>query len=79
MKSIHKIRAKWMLYFAEKDLVPKKALTVFRPNLSVEDRGRMLSLFFGKPRFTEDDLDEWRNIKKAIERTDERNNGKIFS
>ena len=68
-----------MLYFAERDLVPKKVLMVFRPELSPEDRSRMMSLFFGKPKFTEEDLDDWRRIKKSIERTDERNNGKLFS
>jgi hypothetical protein len=79
MKSIHRIRANWTLYFAERDIVPKKVLSVFRPNLSKGDRGRMLSLFYGKPKFTSSDIEEWANIKKAIERTDERNNGKIFS
>ena len=68
-----------MNYFADKDINPKKALLVFRPEYDKEQVSRMMSLFFGKPRFNDEDIDDWRAIKKCIERTEDRNNGKLFS
>lgn len=79
MKSVHKTRAKWLIYFANKNINPKKALLVFRPEYNKVDVSRMMSLFFGTPKFTEADIEDWRAIKKCIERTEDRNNGKLFS
>jgi hypothetical protein len=52
---------------------------VFRPEYDKPDISRMMSLFFGTPKFTEADIEDWRAIKKCIERTEDRNNGKLFS
>ena len=79
MKSVHKKRAKWFLYFAERNINPRKALMVFRPDYDKKRISRMMSLFFGTPKFNEEDVEDWRAIKKWIERTEDRNNGKLFS
>lgn len=79
MKSIHKYRAEWLRYFAEKDINPRKALDIFRPEYNESKVRSMMSLFRGRMVFTSQDLTDWKNIKSSIERTDNRNNGKIFS
>jgi hypothetical protein len=52
---------------------------VFRPDYDKKRISRMMSLFFGTPKFNEEDVEDWRAIKKCIERTEDRNNGKLFS
>jgi hypothetical protein len=79
MKSKHKYRANWLTYFAEKDINPRNALKIFRPEFDPVKVKRMMSLFHGRMIFEEQDLVDWKNIKSSIERTDTRNNGKIFS
>ena len=79
MKSKHKYRANWLTYFAYKDINPRNALKIFRPEFDSLKVKRMMSLFHGRMIFEEQDLVDWKNIKSSIERTDTRNNGKIFS
>jgi len=79
MKSKHKYRVEWLTYFAQKDINPRSALKIFRPGYDKEKTRRMMSLFVGKMIFESEDLVDWKNIKSAIERTNDRNNGKIFS
>lgn len=79
MKSLHKHRSEWLRYFAERDVNPRSVLKVFRPEYTPQKMRSMMSLFVGKMIFTKDDLTDWKNIKSAMERTNQRNNGKIFS
>lgn len=79
MKSKHKHRSEWLTYFAERDINPRSVLKVFRPEYDDQKRRSMMSLFVGRMIFTKEDLVDWKNIKSAMDRTENRNNGKIFS
>jgi hypothetical protein len=69
-----KIRENLYLFFAERGYTPQKALTIFRPWLTDSERSAMLAIF--RKNVPQDVLTEWDLIKRAIRRTDKRNDHK---